>query len=144
MNLKDILQLSGEQGKVVIVGEDGEVKGVLLSFDEYTKMGGSTSPAKSGPRPSAEELAEQVNREILQAQLEEVISSSDAALPELPMEESKPESFSMMSNAERIDSLIQKRAQNLFKSMPYNYTGSPEVTSTPANDEEIRPNFDDI
>lgn len=146
MNLKDLLQLAGEQGKVVVIDEAGDVKGVFLSFDEYQKIGGTAPVAAKHP---PEDMTEKVNREILQAQLEEVISSADAALPELPMHEtSLDEPVSYSSNAERIDSLISKRAQNLFKSMPYNYTAPPEVTTAAqvdsSIDEEIKPNFDDI
>lgn len=127
----------------MIVGDDGQIQGVLLPYDEYKKIAGN-KPQE--PKQTAEDIAEKINREILQAQLEEVISVADASLPEaiLPNPESQePPSYS--SNAERIDSLINKRAQNLFKSMPYNYTGTPDVTSTPqAQDEEISTNFDDI
>lgn len=139
MTIKDYLHLAGEQGKVVIVGDDGKVQGVLLPYDEYKKIAGNV-PVE--PKPSAEDIAEKVNREILQAQLEEVISSSDAAKPEAVLPDpSEPPVYS--SNAERIDSLINKRAQNLFKSMPYNYTGTPEVKNE-TQDEEISTNFDDI
>ncbi len=139
MNIKDYLHLAGEQGKVVIVGDDGKVQGVLLPYDEYKKIAGNM-PVE--PKQSAEDIAEKVNREILQAQLEEVISSSDAAKPEAILPDPlDPPVYS--SNAERIDSLINKRAQNLFKSMPYNYTGTPEVKNE-TQDEEISTNFDDI
>lgn len=40
MNLKELLQFSGKDGKIVIAGEDGEVMGVFLSFDEYQKISG--------------------------------------------------------------------------------------------------------
>lgn len=142
MNLKDLLQLAGQQGKVVVIDEAGDVKGVFLPFNEYKKIAGNKPQEVV---PSAEDIAEQVNREILQAQLEEVISLADAALPELPLSDPSllAEPSAIMSNAERIDSLINKRAQNLFKSMPYNYTAAPEVITT-ATDEEIKPNFDDI
>ncbi len=145
MNIKDYLNLAGEQGKVVIVSDDGKVQGVLLPYDEYKKIAGN-KPQE--PKLSAEDIAEKVNREILQAQLEEVISVADAALPEavLPNPDlQEPQVYS--SNAERIDSLINKRAQNLFKSMPYNYTGTPEVKvdiPEASVDEEISTNFDDI
>lgn len=134
--------MAGEQGKVVIVGEDGEVKGVLLPYAEYLKIAGN-KPQE--PKLSAEDMAEKVNREILQAQLEEVISSADAAMPAavLPEASLMDEPASYASNAERIDSLINKRAKNLFKSMPYNYTGTPDVSIT-TPDEEISANFDDI
>lgn len=127
---------------MVIVGDDGEVQGVLLPFSEYLKIAGN-KPQE--PKPSAEDIAEKVNREILQAQLEEVISSADAAIPEavLPEPSTTDEPPVYASNAERIDSLINKRAKNLFKSMPYNYTGTPDVSIT-TPDEEISANFDDI
>lgn len=142
MTIKDFLHLAGEQGRVVIIGDDGKVQGVLLPYNEYKKIAGNVPQE---PKLSAEDLAEQVNREILQAQLEEVISVADAAMPEVVLPDpslvQEPPVYS--SNAERIDSLINKRAQNLFKSMPYNYTGTPEV-STNGQDEEISTNFDDI
>lgn len=140
MNIKDYLHLAGEQGKVVIISDDGKVQGVLLPYEEYKKIAGN-KPVE--PKLSAEDVAEKVNREILQAQLEEVISSTDAARPEAVLLEPTDEPPAYSSNAERIDSLINKRAQNLFKAMPYNYTGTPEVQSE-AQDEEISTNFDDI
>lgn len=147
MNFKDLLQLAG-QGKVVITDESGDVKGVLLPFDEYKKIAGNKPQTEAS---TAHDIAEKVNREILQAQLEEVISSADAALPELPLVDPAIAAANPnMSNAERIDSLISKRAQNLFKTMPYNYTGTPDIATTPApiaplpQDEEISTNFDDI
>lgn len=146
MNLKDFLQLAGQQGKVVVVDDDGNVKGVFLPFEEYQKLSGGPSHEKV-----LEDITEKVNREILQAQLEEVISSADGgtaspmlqSIPlELPIDEFPP--------LERIDSLLNKRAQDLFKSMPYTaaaspytFTGQPDIT-TSASDEEIKPNFDDI
>src|SRR5690349_17246168 len=72
MNLKDFLKLAGQQGKVVVVGDDGSVKGVFLPFDEYQKLTGGPSAEKV-----QEDITEKVNREILLAQLEEVISSAD-------------------------------------------------------------------
>lgn len=125
MDLQDFLKLAGKEGKVVIVSEDGTVKGVFLGYEEYQKISGGKSYDQQ-----KEDIAEKVNREILQAQLEEVISPSDGG------------TIGTVESAERIDSLINKRAQDLFKSIPYNYS-IPEV-ATNATDEEIKPNFDDI
>jgi hypothetical protein len=146
MNLKDFLKLAGQQGKVVVVGDDGSVKGVFLPFDEYQKLSGGPSQEKV-----QEDITEKVNREILLAQLEEVISSADGGTgkpmlqtppPGMPAEEFAP--------LERIDSILNSRAADLFKSMPHNpnaspytFTGQPDIT-TSASDEEIKPNFDDI
>jgi hypothetical protein len=137
MNLQDFLKLAGKQGKVVVLGEDGNVKGVFLPMAEYQKLSGVKSPEKQ-----KEDIIEKVNREILQAQLEEVISSADAAIGNSETETQNPGLPQYANNAERIDSLLNKRAQDLFKSMPYDFT-APEVTSM-AGDEEIKPNFDDI
>lgn len=112
---------------MVVVGEDGSVKGVFLQYDDYQKISGGKSIEEK-----KEDLAEKVNREILQAQLEEVISPADGGSG----------TGSIENTAERIDSLLSKRAQELFKSIPYNYS-VPEV-ATAADDEEIKPNFDDI
>lgn len=146
MNINDFLKLAGEQGKVVVLGEDGSVKGIFLQYEEYLKMSGQKSFDQQ-----KEDIAEKVNREILQAQLEEVMSPSDVAIGNniileplnLDVTNVVPdEPIEFSSNAERIDSLLNKRAQNLFKSIPYNYS-VPEV-ATSASDEEIKPNFDDI
>ncbi len=154
MNLKEFLQLAGQQGKVVVMGEDGNVKGVFLSYDEFQKLSG-TGAAASGaqvqqPKPR-EDLSEKVNREILQAQLEEVISSTNggtAAPMRIPTPMDLADEFEPV---ERIDSLISKRAHDLFKSVPaeagildfpYGDFTTPHVTQT--SDEEIKPNFDDI
>ncbi len=144
MNLNDFLKLAGEQGKVVVVGDDGTVKGIFLPYEQYQKMSGGKTYEQQ-----KEDVAEKANREILQAQLEEVIAPSDIAFANSPagiMAQTMPEAIveptHFSSNAERIDSLINKRAQNLFKSIPYDYN-VPEI-ATSATDEEIKPNFDDI
>lgn len=131
MNVDEFLKLAGEQGKVVVLGEDGSVKGVFLQYAEYLKISGNKSYDQQ-----KEDVAEKANREILQAQLEEVMSPTDVAFA------NSVNSAEFASNAERIDSLLNKRAQNLFKSIPYDYS-VPEVATT-ATDEEIKPNFDDI
>jgi hypothetical protein len=142
MDLKDFLQLAGKQGKVLVIGDDGNAKGIFLPFDEYQKLSGGKPQQQAKPQ---EDIVEKVNREILQAQLEDVISSNDGgnsasqllsdpvAVAEEPIDLNPPE---------RIDSLINKRAQDLFKTIPnYNYI-PPEVATSV--DEEIKPNFDDI
>lgn len=140
MTIQELLQLAGEQGKVVVVDEQGELKAVLLSGQDYQKLSGD------GPTKTVEDETEVVNREILRAQLEEVM-----ALPGIvqPMEEP----------IERIDSLLARRAEDLFRSIPaadsaanpYTNFSPPDVntiddssrrSSTEA--EEIKPNFDDI
>lgn len=133
MDLKDFLQLAGKQGKVVVMGEDGNVKGVFLPFSEYQRLSGM--PVKEAVEK--EDIAEKVNREILKAQLEEVISTVDGGTARSQFVQPEP-----LEPVERIDSLINRRAQDLFKSIPnYDYV-PPEVATS--NDEEIKPNFDDI
>lgn len=123
---------------MVVVGEDGNVKGVFLSFKEYQQLIGHKSESDV---MKPEDITEKVNREILQAQLEEVISSADGGTAvEMP---------------ERIDSVLSKRAQELFKSIPYEPITQPLITDSPykdfrtpevasSSDEEISTNFDDI
>lgn len=140
MTLDDLLKLAGEQGRVVVVGEDGAVKGVFLPYEHYQKISGGKSYDQQ-----KEDVAEQVNREILNAQLEEVMAPSDVVishLPQTPVPIPEESVLEFSTNAERIDSLLSKRAQNLFKSIPYDYS-VPEVNTASA-DEEIKPNFDDI
>ena len=56
MILKDFLKLAGQQGKVVVVGEDGNVRGVFLSFDEYQKLSGSSE--ENFQKPVQENITE--------------------------------------------------------------------------------------
>jgi PHD/YefM family antitoxin component YafN of YafNO toxin-antitoxin module len=132
MNIQELLNLAGEQGKVVIVDDKGELKAVLLSGAEYKHLAQLPSNAEI-----AESEAEAINREILLAQLEEVMGLPAAAQP-------------MPDPAERIDSLLARRAEDLFRSVPadkplphpYSNFTAPEVATEA--DEEIKPNFDDI
>jgi hypothetical protein len=127
----------------VVIDDSGNVQGVFLPFDEYQKLTGGKSAVQT-----QEDIAETVNREILQAQLEEVISSLDGGTAQPETDEETLD----VSPVERIDALLNKRAQELFRSMPhnsvspnpmpYNYTAPPEVATT--SDEEMKPNFDDI
>lgn len=130
MTIQELLKLAGEQGKVVVVDEQGELKAVLLTGSEYQRLAGAAST------DTAESEAERINREILLAQLEEVMGLP-ATMP------------SIAEPPERIDSVLSRRAEDLFRSLPidkppihpYQNFTTPEVTST---DEEIKPNFDDI
>lgn len=133
MNLKDFIQLAGEQGKVLVIGDDGNVKGVFLPFDEYQKLAGHKIDTA---QETKEDIAEKVNQEILQAQLEEVIAPADGGVQSV-------------ASAERLDTLLNKRASELFKSKPYNagkmhnFIAAPDV-ATSSDEESILPNFDDI
>lgn len=147
MNLKDLLQLAGAQGRVVIVGDDGEVKGVLVSYDEYVRSGAAEANVKPPIDP------EQINREILEAQLKDNVAPTNHNLEMVEPVVTMPES---------IGEILQQRAQNLFVSQPALATvdeigydpreetvdptvgriSSPLVST--ADEEEIKPNFDDI
>lgn len=141
MNLKDFLQLAGSQGKVLVMGEDGNPKGVFLPYGEYQKLLGTEAPSDTTVEQVKEDLAEKANREILQAQLEEVISTTDGGTATAQIDSDAVSAIDPHP-PERIDSLISKRANDLFKSIPnYNYI-PPEVATS--IDEEIKPNFDDI
>ncbi len=165
MNLKELLQFAGKDGKIVIAGEDGEVKGVFLSFDEYQKisgnMGKKTEP--TGPDP------EVINREILKAQLTDTLDLDNKNLETIaeadpsPVAEPLPQTVIMPSP---IKSILAKRAKDLFMNQPYGRQEPPQYdlrqevmdptfglpSSQPISqpvvetdsDEEIKPNFDDI
>lgn len=147
MNLKELLKLAGEQGKVVVVGDDGEVKGVFITYAEYQKNHSQSDFKEVQPDP------EKINREILEAQLKDNVAPSNHNLEMV----SEP-----LKTLEPIGQILQERAQSLFVSKPappsldeINYdpreesehpsiqrTASPTISI--ADDEEIRPNFDDI
>ncbi|HMQ01591.1 MAG TPA: hypothetical protein PKD79_00765 [Candidatus Doudnabacteria bacterium] len=147
MNIQELLQIAGKSGKVVIVGDNGEVKGVLLGEAEYRKLSGSE-------KPQTEEVdREKINREILEAQLRDNMDFSGG---------NNLETFSgEVKMPEPIGQLIQDRAKSLFVSHPatsrieeidydpreevmdpnYGRLAAPRVST---DDEEIKPNFDDI
>ncbi len=155
MNLQELLKIAGEQGKVVVVDESGNVKGVLLTYDAFQQLSktnetAALAPAK--PITPAEDQTEKVNRAILEAQL-----NQEESVENLP-----PMAATMQPQVERLDSLLSRRAEQLFKSMPHNRSdaiprtvvdmrsevidpnydfNAPEIS---VDDEEIRPNFDDI
>ena len=146
MNLKDLLKLAGEQGKVVVVDENGEVKGVFLSFADYQSLSAGLLEQAAAIDP------EQINREILEAQLREnmdLSNHSETVVPAIQMPEA-------------ISQLLQERAQTLFVSQPAPPTiaeivydvreesvdpsalGSLGPQVSVDAEEEIKPNFDDI
>lgn len=145
MNIKDLMQLAGKQGKVIVVNELGDVQGVFMSFNAYQKLSGSIpiTEVKEQPKPDPEKI----NREILESQLaeEEILSATE-----------DPAKIEKQAPLEKLDSLLSKRAEQLFKSIPYNYTGRPDLRSEvidpnydfnapESNDDEvIKPSFDDI
>lgn len=147
MNLKDLLKLAGEQGKVVIVGEDGEIKGVLVSHSDYSK----SNPAFDKPVPPVED-PEKVNRAILEAQLKDNMDLSGGS----NLETIEPD----LKMPEPISQILQDRARNLFVARPapaledYAYDPREEVVDpkygrvnaplVSVDQEEIKPNFDDI
>ncbi len=146
MNLKDLINLAGQQGKVVVVNDEGEVKGVFLGEAEYRKMSGSE-------KPQVEEVdREKINREILEAQLRENMDLGESNLETIGGPIKMPEP---------IGQILQDRARSLFVSHPaaarvdeidydpreevmdpnYGRLAAPRVSM---DDEEIKPNFDDI
>jgi len=146
MNLSELLNLAGQQGKVVVVGEDGEVKGVLLPLSEYQKL----LPISSESDAVIDH--EKINREILEAQLQDNVAPQNHNLETVEPDIVMPES---------IGQILQNRAQNLFVSRPapslddFAYdpreesehpavqrTASPVISSV--EDEEIKPSFEDI
>lgn len=145
MNLKELLKLAGEQGKVVIVGDDGEVKGVFQTYAQYSK----TNSGASQPEEPAED-PEKINRAILEAQLKDNVDLSNN------LETIEPE----LKMPEPISQILQDRARNLFVARPapalddYSYDPRDEVTDpnfgrvnaplVSVDQEEIKPNFDDI
>ena len=146
MTLKDLIKLAGQQGKVVIVGDDGEVKGVFLSNADFQKLSGVKPGVAASPDP------EKINREILEAQLKENIDLTNKNLEVVtpPVVAPTP-----------IANIISERARDLFVSHPYGRQEAPRYDmreevidpnfnqSTPPlidsqGEEEIKPNFDDI
>ncbi len=147
MNLKELLKLAGQQGKVVVVGDDGDVKGIFITYAEYQKIHPQSDAIATRIDP------ETINREILEAQLKDNIAPSNHNLETIQAEVAMPES---------IGQILQERAQNLFVSKPapptmdeINYdpreesehpamqrTASPTISI--AEDEEIKPSFEDI
>ena len=173
MNLKELLQFAGKDGKIVIAGDDGEVKGIFMSFTDYQRLsgGGVAKTVPAGPDP------EVINREILKAQLTDTLDLDNKNLETIeeteldPVTEPVPQTVIMPSP---IKSILAKRAKDLFINQPYGRQepppydlrqevmdptfgipstqpvpqSVPEPISHPVveteSDEEIKPNFDDI
>ncbi len=173
MNLKELLQFAGKDGKILIAGEDGEVKGVFLSFDEYQKISGFAGKKiqPTGPDP------EVINREILKAQLTDTLDLDNKNLETIAEDESNPVAELLPQTVimpSPIKSILAKRAKDLFMNQPYGRQEPPsydlrqevmdptfglpstqpvsqsisQPISQPVvetdSDEEIKPNFDDI
>lgn len=150
MTVQELLQLAGENGKVVIVNAIGNVEAVLVPYIEYQKLSLPKSGTTTDNAIKEQINPETVNAEITQAQLEEVIAIADGgtAQSELAVVDST-------SSFERIDQVISKRAQDLFRSVPGPDASLPDTSlpvapsaanqnQTSFSDEEIKPNFDDI
>lgn len=82
-NFKAIFELVKSDGKAVVVGEDGQVLGVFLSFDAYQKLTQRTAGSLSHSKQQID--AEEINRQITAAQLQETHGPVEAGI--------KPESF---------------------------------------------------
>lgn len=150
MNLKDLLQFAGRDGKVIIAGEDGEVKGVFLSFAEYQRISGvqAETQVPAGPDP------EKINREILEAQLTDTVDLENKNLETIAP--APAEKVATMPTP--IKSILTRRAKDLFMNQPYGRQEAPsydmrEEVMDPSfgkptveveTDEEIKPNFEDI
>lgn len=147
MNLKDLLQFAGQEGKVVIAGEDGEVKGVFLSFAEYQRLAGVElgQAAPAGPDP------EKVNREILDAQLTDTVDSSNKNLETIsestteshvePVGESVPDELPQtVIMPSPIKNILARRAKDLFMNQPY---GRQEPPQYDLREEVMDPTFDE-
>ncbi|QQS23157.1 hypothetical protein IPM19_01150 [bacterium] len=161
MDIKDLLQLAGKNGKVIIVNEDGEVKGVFLSEGQYA---GLTPKNGVGDKIAVPALdPEVVNREILQAQLSDNVDLDNKNLETI----APVNPIHMYSPPSPIKNILARRARDLFVSSPYGRQeppeydmreevmdptfGQPPIMQTPSaspmvedSDEEIKPNFDDI
>lgn len=158
MELKDFLKVVGDQGKVVIVGDDGNVRGVFLSFEEYQKMDHVVAGiANKNEEKSKVDVTEKVNREILNAQLEEVVATADGGSGGVAIGDAPEKDFGTSEldldpkyAPESIESLIERRSQELFKSVPldsplphpHEHFRTPNVATN--SDEELSPNFENI
>lgn len=147
MNIKDLLNIAGEQGKVVIMDSEGEVSGVLMSLEEYRNL---TDLQLKKPEPKLD--PEIINKEILNAQLSDTV---ELPTKNLEVIESPATSPSPLGN------LLSKRAEELFSEKPFGRGEQPaydmrsevidpnfgkplQPVIESDNDEEIKPEFDDI
>lgn len=151
MNIKELLELAGELGKVVVVDDSGNVKGVFVTYESFQRLMGSNLAQSDSPES---DVAEKVNRAIIEAQMQDDddLPAAEAAVA-VPVE-------SVGGAPQRLNSLLSKRAEELFKSIPQNKAAVREKVDMRAevidpnfdwnapeggnDDEEIRPNFDNI
>lgn len=143
MNLKDLIKLADQQGRVVVVGEDGEVKGVFLSYSDFEKLSGEVATIKPQLDP------EKINREILEAQLKDTVDLGNKNLEIIDK---------IVQMPTPIQDILSRRVKDLFVSHPYGRQEAPEYdlrqeVMDPSfgqpvvesdSEEEIKPNFDDI
>lgn len=143
MILQDLIKLAGQQGRVVVVGEDGEVKGVFLSYSDFQQLTGDVNEANPQLDP------EKINREILEAQLKDTVDLSNKNLEILDKTIQMPTP---------IQDILSRRVKDLFVTHPYGRQEAPEYdlrqeVMDPSfgqpiieteSEEEIKPNFDDI
>jgi hypothetical protein len=160
MNLKELLQFASSDGKVMVVNEDGEVKGVFLSFEEYQRLAGGATAANTAPfAPDPEKI----NREILEAQLSDTVDTTNQNLETIQDDQDVVAPHSVIMPTP-IKNILHRRAKDLFMNQPYGRQepphydlreevidptfGVPQSNTQPVveteGDEEIKPNFDDI
>jgi hypothetical protein len=155
MNIKDLVNLAGEEGKVVVLGDDGEVKGIFLVYNEYQKLAAIKPIRQEAPRPDPE----LINREILKAQLSDTVEVSNKNLETI---EEPTESDAVLSSPQPLGNLLSKRAQEIFGEKPFGNSTQPlydmrsevidpsfgrpplQPVVESDNDEEIKTDFEDI
>lgn len=151
MDLKELFNLAGENGKLVFVDENGQIKGVFLSYQEFRNLGGQSPSNSQAQMP---DVAEKINREIIQAQLNQDMPGANnqnlETIPEAPVVMPEP-----------VSNIIQRRVEGLMANKPFGRIeeprydmrqevmdpnfGKPEQTEEiPDSQEEIRTQFDDI
>ncbi len=171
MNIQELLKIAGEQGKVVIVDAEGSIQGVYLDYVEYQKL---TCTSTKGAKPSDKlnEQIERINREILQAQLEEVtapvnlpttsvnkddyidpviadvitnlLDDSNFLVKEAVVETQAINQSQQQRTANSLNELLSKRAETLFGNYPGPSAPAPkvEIADNDLRAEVMDPNFD--
>lgn len=161
--------MAGQQGKVVVVDEQGQVKGVFMSAAQYSNLTKS-SQLKVQNQKRIEDAIERVNQAILRAQLEDdEIAPGRERLETFDDPNQTKIDFAKLSNVKQsqnssevspsqLSSLLTKRAEQLFTSKPFGRSTGPvydmrseviapnfgQEPESEHDDEEIAPNFDDI
>lgn len=122
MNIKQLIELCNtQQGKVLVVDEAGEVKLVIMAPKDFAVLSSGTVAATE---PTID--PEQVNQEILNAQLHEEI------LPPAPAP----------STPSHISTTLSKKAKQLFRSVPADLPLAPTPHGLDLRSEVIDPSFD--